>query len=185
MIYPDGQFPPCIGLMFKNEDGARKIFKEWRYRLGERDEKEALRICVVTGIDKHNPAHYRVHVGTNLNAYERIGEQGQVVMVSRIQTMTPDSDKNLSMFLKTYEKYGVFCLLPAILEEGLVEPKVIRELVLFKKAIIVKPAWQIGDNDEDLVVLQPDDEPIIPKDIKNAPVLRALERKKLGRGRRT
>jgi len=184
MVYPDGQFPPCIGLMFKNEDGARNIFKGWRDRLGDKDEKDALRICIVTGVDKNNPAHYRIHLGTNANAYRQIGVQEQMVMVSRIQTMTPKDDKNLSMFLDAYKKYGVYCLLPAIFQDGQPEPKIIRDMLLFKKLLIVKPAWQIGDNDEDLVVLQLDDEPIIPEDIKDAPVLRALERnKKMNRER--
>ncbi len=178
MVYSEGQCPPCIGLMFKNEDGARNIFNGWRGRLGDKDKKDALRICIITGIDKHNPAHYRVHVGTNLNAYEQIGVQGQVVMVSRIHTMTPDNDKNLSMFLEAYKKYGVYYLLPGIFQEGQSEPKIIWDMLLFKKLLIVKPAWKIGDNDEDLVVLQLDDEPIIPEDIKDAPVLRALERNK-------
>jgi hypothetical protein len=178
MVYPDGQFPPCIGLMFKNEDGARNIFKGWRERLGDKDEKDALRICIVTGVDKNNPAHYRTHLGTNANAYRRIGVQEQMVMVSRIQTMTPENDKNLNMFLEAYKKHGVYCLLPAIFQDGQPEPNIIRDMLLFKKLLIVKPAWQIGDNDEDLVVLQLDDEPIIPEDIKDAPVLRALERNK-------
>lgn len=176
MVYPDGQFPPCIGLMFKNEDGARNIFKEWRERLGDKDEKDALRICIVTGVDKNNPAHYRIHLGTNANAYRRIGVQEQMVMVSRIQTMTPEDDKNLNMFLETYKKYGVYCLLPAIFQDGQPEPKIIRDMLLFKKLLIVKPAWKIGDNDEDLVVLQLDDKPIIPDNESKVPVLKALDR---------
>ena len=144
--------------------------------LAKKDEEEELRISIITGLDKDNPAHYRVHVGTNINT-EQIGEQIQFLLVSRINTMIPDNDKNLSMFLEAYEKYGVYCLMPAILKEGQDEPEVIRNLFLYKKSLIVKAAWQIGDNDEDFVVLQPGDDPIIPEDVKNAPVLRALERK--------
>ena len=176
MIFPEGQFPPCIGLLFKNEEAARHIFMSWLDRLGKKDEEEELRISIITGLDKDNPAHYRVHVGTNINT-EQIGEQIQFLLVSRINTMIPDNDKNLSMFLEAYEKYGVYCLMPAILKEGQDEPEVIRNLFLYKKSLIVKAAWQIGDNDEDFVVLQPGDDPIIPEDVKNAPVLRALERK--------
>jgi len=176
MVYPDGQFPPCIGLMFKNEEGARSIFKGWRERLGNKDEKDALRVCIVTGVDKNNPAHYRIHLGTNANAYRKIRVQEQMVMVSRIQTMTPENDKNLNMFLDAYKKYGVYCFLPAIFQDGQAEPKIIRDILLFKKLLIVKPAWQIGDNDEDLVVLQPNDDPIIPENINDAPVVKALKR---------
>jgi hypothetical protein len=177
MIYHDGVFPPCIGLLFKDEGSARKIFGGWLDQLSNRDEKEALRISIITGIDKKNPCHYRVHVGTNIKAHDKTGEQ-QLLMVSRINTMTPDNDKNLCLFLNEYKKYGVYCLMPAIWDEGRSEPKIISDLLLYKKTIIVKLAWQISDNDEDLVVLQTDDEPIIPEEENNAPVFKALERTK-------
>ncbi len=178
MVYPPGQFPPCIGLLFKMEDSARKIFKGWLDRLGKGDEKEALRISIITGIDKNNPAHYRVHIGTNINAYEKTGEQGQFLMVSRINTMTPDSKQNLNIFLEAYEKYGVYCLLPAVMRKDQVEPKEIRDMYLLKKSLTIKPAWQIEMNDDDLVVLKVDDEPVIPEDVDDAPVLKTLEWKR-------
>lgn len=177
ITYPEGQFPPFIGLIFKNEEGARDIFKGWLDRLGKEDVKEELRISVVTGVDKNNPAHYRVHVGTNINAYEKSGDWRHFIMIARINLMTPDNDKNLTMFLEAYEKHGAYCLLPAIGEEGSKEPKIIHDLLLSKKSLIVKPAWQIGENDEDFLVLQVDDNPIIPKCVKDAPVLKALEKK--------
>lgn len=178
MVYQDGVFPPCIGLLFKGEDSARKIFKGWLDQFGKKDENESLRVCIITGIDKKNPTHYRVHIGTNIKAHMGMEERKQLLFVSRIQTMTPDSDKNLSMFLKAYEKYGVYYLLPAIYEEDWIEPKVIRDLFLYKKSLIVKPAWQIGDNDVDLMALQSNDDPIIPANLKNAPVNKALKRVK-------
>lgn len=178
MIYPEGQFPPCIGLMFENEAGARDIFTGLIERLGKKDENDELRICIVTGVDKKSPPHYRIHIGSNINAYEKSYDQRQFVMVSRINTMTPDSDKNLTMFLDAYKKFGVYCLIPAFFEDNLNEPKVIRDLPIFKSKLVIKPAWEIGENDEDFAVLKADDDPIIPEEIKNAPVIKALERKR-------
>ena len=66
----------------------------------------------------------------------------------------------------------------AILQDNLEEPKLINELRIFKRALSVKPAWQIGVNDEDFVVLHIDDDPVIPDGIEDAPVWKALERKK-------
>jgi hypothetical protein len=174
---PRGLSPPCIGLIFKEEEGARDIFTGWLSRLGKEDEKEELRISVITGVDKNNPAHYRVHVGTNINAYEKSGDWGHFIMVAKYKTLMPDNDKNLARFLEAYDKHGIYRLLPAIGEEGSKEPKVIQDLFLYKKSLIVKPAWQIGENDEDFIALQVGDKPIIPKDVKDAPVLKALERK--------
>jgi hypothetical protein len=129
---PDGKSPPGIGLIFKSEEGARDIFTGWLNRLGKEDEKEELRISVVTGVDKNNPAHYRVHVGTNINAYEKSGDWGHFIMIARFKTLMPDNDKNLTMFLEAYDKHGVYYLLPAIAEDGSMEPKVIQDLFLYK-----------------------------------------------------
>lgn len=176
MIDPDGVFPPCMGLLFENEDEARKIFTGWLDRLGNRDQKEELRICIVTGIDKKNCAHYRIHIGTNINAYDTVEERGQILMISRIHTMMPDSGKNLSFFLNAFKNQGVFRLFPAIIQEGKKEPTVIKDLFICKKSLIIRQAWEIGDNDEDFTVLQSSDEPIIPNNIKDAPVVTALKK---------
>ncbi len=175
MISPEDQFPPTLGLMFEDEKAAKAIFNGWRDRLGNKDEKDELRISIITGVDKNNPAHYRVHVGSNINAYEPLKEQSQFVMVSRNNSMTPDTDKNLKMFLAAYKKFGVFYLVPAI-QKGQSAPEIIRECFLFKRSVIVRPAWQIGDNDDDFIVLHSDDDPIIPTDVKNPPVTGALKR---------
>lgn len=177
MFYPEANFPPCLGLMFEDEKSARKIFKGWLDRLGKRDDRDELRLSIITGVDKNNPAHYRVHVGTNMQAYGNVEEQGYFLTASRINSMTPDTDKNLSMFLKAYKRYGVYCLMPAI-SKGQTEPEALNGLLLFKKTLTVRPAWQVGDNDEDLTVLYPDDEPIIPTVVKDAPVIKALNRVK-------
>ncbi|WP_020167399.1 MULTISPECIES: hypothetical protein [Methylotenera] len=178
MVYPEGQFPPCIGLIFKNEEAARQIFTQWRSKLSDKDIKEEISINIITGVDKNFPPHYRLRVGTNLNAYESRGERGQFMAVSRIQTMTPDTHENLSRFLNAYKSFNIFCLIPAVFILGSSEPKVIRDLFIFKKALTIKPAWQIGENDEDSCVLQLDDDPIIPAGETAPPVLKALERRR-------
>ena len=177
MIFPEGQFPPSIGLLFENEKEARQIFEGWIERLGKKDEKEELRISFVTGIDKNNPAHYRIQIGTNINAYERSGEKGHFVMLARIQTMMPKTTENIDMFLRSFKEYGVYALFPAILDKMMSEPKVIRDLYFIKSALTVKPSWKIGLNDDDFLSLQVGDSPIIPDGIEDAPVLKALERK--------
>lgn len=178
MIFPEGQFPPTIGLLFENEEAARQIFEDWIERLGKADEKEELRISIITGIDKDNPTYYRMQITTNINAYERSGDQGQFVMTARIQTMEPNSSENLEMFLEEYRKVGVFALLPAVFKGAGQEPELIRDLFLFKTKLIVKPAWEISANDEDTMALQLDDNPIIPDGVEDAPVKEALEQKR-------
>lgn len=178
MVYPEGQFPPCLGLLFKDERAARKIFEAWLEDIGQKDMREQIRISLLTGVDSKNPSYYRVHIGSNINAFEPKTENKQVLMVSRINTMTPHDTKNLDMFLEAYKQHGVYCILPAIYEDGKPEPKVLSDLFIFKKELQVRPAWEVGDNDDDFMAIQPDDQPNIPDNVKNAPVLKALERKK-------
>jgi hypothetical protein len=40
----------------------------------------------------------------------------------------------------------------------------------------VREAWEIGPNDPDAVALKQDEQPLIPDDVKDAPVLRTLTR---------
>ena len=57
-----------------------------------------------------------------------------------------------------------------------VSPIPIGKFCIGKYQLVVRPAWEIGPNDPDVVAIQKDDDPIIPEDEKNAPVLRALHR---------
>jgi hypothetical protein len=50
------------------------------------------------------------------------------------------------------------------------------ELGILKSQLWVRPAWQIGEHDLDICGLQPNDKVIIPKDVKDPPVVRALAR---------
>jgi hypothetical protein len=84
--------------------------------------------------------------------------------------------KNLNNFLKVYEKTGRYRLIPGSFtsEYSLDEP--IWDLWIGKEKLIVRPAWQIGQNDPDVVAIRETIDPIIPNDVRNAPVLQALQR---------
>ena len=166
---------PMIVLGFKDIEAGKLIFKEWKNRFGDVDEKEELRISVVTGIDKKNPGHYTVVVSANHELLDR-SKYNHFVMVSRMQTMEAPDLKNLNNFLKVYEKTGRYRLIPGSFtsENSLDEP--IWDLWIGKEKLIVRPAWQIGQNDPDVVAIRETIDPIIPNDVKNPPVLQALQR---------
>ncbi|NEI67716.1 hypothetical protein [Rhizobium leguminosarum] len=46
------------------------------------------------------------------------------------------------------------------------------------KEIVVRQAWQIGDNDPDISSLDQDADPYIPDGMTDAPVVRAIEKLK-------
>ena len=94
--------------------------------------------------------------------------------------MQPKNSKNLDLILQQYAKFGCYTLCPSVatsLEEFLPMPK----SGLIKSQLIFRWAWEIGEDDLDSVGVLVDDQPIIPKDIKDAPVMALLAKKKNSR----
>ncbi len=52
------------------------------------------------------------------------------------------------------------------------------QFALAKRQLDIREAWQIGENDPDLVALSEDDDPIVPEGVTNPPVNKALMRKR-------
>lgn len=175
-----GSEPPFVGLIFRNMEAASQIFAEWNARFGQVDKDDDLRIAIITGISKVNPAHYAVIVGPNIDRIERaLGTCKTVVLVSRVNRMSPESTKNLNAFLKEFNKYGAYYLMPVKLPDKPGEvPHLESKHYLLKGHIHVRPAWKIGEHDSDMVALDVDEDPVIPDGITDAPVLKAMARKR-------
>lgn len=156
---------PVFGLGFKNESAAREIFKGWHRRYGERDEYEELRVAVIEGDIKGEDPGYTVHVGTNWKQVsKRLEEHGfqsdrdYLMCISRMNRMNPPSDsKNLEMFKELYRRTKSYLLIPGILSEDKTQVKPIFELGILKGSVIFKNVDDIGENDEDKVVLKTGD----------------------------
>ena len=58
------------------------------------------------------------------------------------------------------------------------------QLSIAKRQLDIREAWQIGENDPDVVALYQDDEPIIPAGVTDPPVNKALIRKRSDRQKR-
>ena len=176
LLFQELNQPPALALGFANADAAQSIFRSWRKRIGEVDKKEQLKISIITGIDKSKPFSYKITVGTNSNSEEQDAKGKYVFMVSRTHRMDPQDHKNLDGFLKRYERLGVYMLMPAYYASETEQPKLFWNLWIAKSELTVRPAWQIGENDPEIITLSKDDDPIIPKGVKNAPVVRALQK---------
>jgi hypothetical protein len=172
--------PPFMGLMFRNMEAASQIFAEWSNRFGKVDEEDDLRIAIITGISKANPTHYAVIVGPNIDRIKRMSETNKTfALVSRVNWMSPESTKNLDGFLKEFDKYGAFYLMSVKRPDKSSEvPDLESKQYLLKGHIHVRPAWQIGEHDSDMVALDVDEDPIIPDGVTDPPVLKAMARKR-------
>src|SRR6266581_9382973 len=126
------QSPPVLALAFRNGDVGKEIFDHWRKELGKVDNERRLRLTIIRGINKQNVHAYRVMVGSNPEASGSIASSKLLFMMSRIHTMEPSSDRNLSAFLANYTATNSFFFAPAALQHDSVQPEVFLENPILK-----------------------------------------------------
>jgi hypothetical protein len=172
----DDHQPPFMGLMFRDLEAGKKIFTGWNNRWSREDAEDSLRVTIVTGIYKSNPHHYGVIVGPNIDHINADFRSGDTVsLISRINRMTPATSENLTNFLKAFNKFNAFLLIPAQLPTNRQSvPEFEFKLALLKRHLHIRPAWQIGENDHDIVALDDDEDPFIPEGVVNDPVIKAI-----------
>jgi hypothetical protein len=164
---------PILALCFENTEAAKQIFQEWMDTLGEIDESNKLRISIIIGVDKKKPLNYRVVVTTNLEGHDQ-SESNHFIITSRCNEMSPKTNEHLNYFLSSYNKEGKFILVPATMDSEKNYPIAIGKFYIGKHHLVVRPAWEIDLNDPDMVAIHKGDDPIIPKETKDAPIFRVL-----------
>jgi hypothetical protein len=173
---PDAE--PFLALAFADSDSGQAIFREWRTKLGKIDDRERLRVSIITGIDKAHPPSYKVVIGSNLRVPKDSSGVREFVVISRINRMRPQDSKNLETFRARYERVRRYGILPAFLPEINAEPELFFDLSIKKQSIRICPAWEIGENDPDSVAIDPKDDVVVPPEVKEAPILRLLDRRR-------
>lgn len=53
-------------------------------------------------------------------------------------------------------------------------PAIEYKLALLKHHLHIRPAWQIGENDHDIIALDEEEDPFIPEGVVDAPVVKAI-----------
>lgn len=164
-----------IFLAFKNEFSAKQIFKEWKRRVGNIDKEELIKILIIKGINKKKPNWYRVVITINEKALQRSNTDKFFNIPLRSRIMTPDTPDNLNNLIYGIKVYKQYKLFPLLLDDnGKSEP--FFDYAIIKTSLIIKDAWEIGENDLEKAAIQKDDNPIIPDKYKNnAPVLDILK----------
>ena len=166
--------PPILAILFEDGQAGQAIFRAWKERWSNEDKDEMLRVAIITGLSKRNPAEYAVVVGPNLQ--QLVENNKKVILpVSRIHRMSPDTSTNLDNFLAAYKKAGAFLLAPAQLTKDIANPQMpFVQLSIGKRHLDLRQAWQIGENDPDLFALVGYNEPFIPAGVTDPPVNKAL-----------
>lgn len=165
---------PILSLGFGKPEPGKRIFNELRSKLGEIDENEHLRVAIVTGVDKKQPSSYKVVISANPNLIKNT-QGSQFLFVARINRMVPPDLRNLNSFLEHYNRTGRNFIVPSHFKGAAEKPEIFWDLRIEKRELSVREAWQIGENDSDICAIQKDDQPIIPADVEDAPVKRALD----------
>lgn len=173
---------PSMGFLFRDGDAACTIFEQWHQELGQDDPKDLLRLAIIRGVSRSEPAAYSLTIGTDV----RRMPQGKkvVAMLSRIHRMHPQSSVNLDRFLESYREHGSYQLLPALHEGELSTVENVKfgwPAAMRLRRLDVRDAWRIDVNDPDISVLRDDDEPIIPPAVSDPPVARVLARRRTRR----
>lgn len=172
---PANEYPPVFALVFRNHEAGREIFNHWRKEIGEVDDKELIRLVVVRGIDKGHPHAYRVLVGSNPAVFPT--DKQFVAFISRVHRMDATTPENLDRFLRAYTAVEVLYLAPALAGsdfDGSHPPEVKMDLRIGVHHFHIRNAWEIGQNDIDSAAIQKDDDPVIPENVENAPVLKLI-----------
>jgi len=154
--------PPVLGLAFKNEGAARRIFEGWLDRYGDHDEDEELRIAVIEGNIPGEEPGYSMHIGTDRDAalrrYRKAGFDADpefLMMITRIHRMNPPLDsRNLEEFKRSYRRSKCYHLAPGVVSDDGAKIKPILDLAILKGVVHLRRVEDIGDNDIDGVVLR-------------------------------
>ena len=167
---------PFLGLSFENREAAEEIFAGWHVRVGSDDGTEHIRITILRGVDNKDPNAYCVSIGPPIHFGDELKAEQLFGYVTRNNRMYPATNAHLEGFLDAYARAGAFLLVPFHLPGKRGQPIPIPVEPIPMRELHVRPAWEVGDNDLDLMALRPDDDPYIPHGMENPPVLRALAR---------
>lgn len=151
--------PPVLGLAFRDEEAATKIFEGWHKRYGNNDEFEELRISIIEGDISGEEEGYSVHIcsapDTAVERYKAAGyefDEDILMMVSRINRMTSPNSPHLKMFKDKYRQYKTYFLAPGVISPDGKKLKPLFKLGILKNKVLFRDASEISDNDTDSVV---------------------------------
>lgn len=169
-------FPPILAFVFEKESGCA-IFEKWIEEFGSDDSGDNIEIRIIKGIDSNNPFFYRIIVGSSKLPLE---ENIKIfASPSRVHTMMPQNNRNISMFEKELGLSESFCICPAIMGDSGQQPKIHYQLMIkkSKNSIKIYNAYEIPEDDFlTYSGLLPTDNPFIPENEKNeAYILKVID----------
>lgn len=159
------QFPPHVLFAFENYESGKQIFIGVKNRTGSVDSQGKIRLVIIKGIDKRNPYSYSVMFSSNpTDAGSK--EARSFFILSRINIMEPQNSMNLDNFEKAYSSSKICILAPSSISNLTLE----KEYAIQLKEVVIRNAWEIGENDMDIMGVPEGCDPIIPEGISDPPI---------------
>lgn len=173
----ENEFVPLLGLVFKKSDVGQEIFEGWKKRFGDNDVDNEIQVGIIKGIDKQNPYYYRVIITSNLKPSGDPNQIKRVQWICRLHTMEAKTPNNMQILESAIKQNNQFQL--ALFKLNGVTPEPFEGMLITKstQSITIRNAWEIEDGSYLLTGVMPTDNPIIPPDFENAPILGAIESK--------
>lgn len=174
--FPDDPIPILV-LAFEDFESGFKIFRGWRTHPSDANPEDLIAVTLITDIDRDHPTHYRLAIGANHE--ELIGRltPGSLILSAvRMQDMTPETTENLDRFLHAYENTGRYRLMPGSITHPL-HPEA-KDLAFDMTQLSITPAWKIGPNSPLRAALLDIDNPMIPDDVADPPILKTRQTSK-------
>lgn len=166
------QLPPHLLLGFEDYESGKHIFTGIKNKIGSVDVNGKIRLVIIKGIDKRNPHAYAVVFSSNLNESKEASKT--FLILSRINRMEPQNSTNLDNFERAYKSANICVLAPCSVSNLMPE----RQYIIQLKEVIIRNAWEIGENDMDIMGLPEDCDPIVPDGVIDPPYLKSLRFKK-------
>jgi len=165
---------PELILLFDDEQASFAIFNDLEIELGKIDNANRLRVSIIRSIDKQHPAHYRIVICENLAFDDNTIAQINIKM----NTMTPSNTHGIDQFINAYNKSKRYILSYGTITNGQMTPPSPKNAkLIIKNHLNIYEAWEIGPNYIESAGIFINEEPIIPDDVKNPPVIETLKRK--------
>lgn len=163
---------PAVMILFENSVDGEQILRKWK----ELDKpSNFIDLKIIKGVDHKSPHKYRIYFGSKINTSEihksRFGSGQLFITNSRFIEITPRDSKNLALIEQLGSRLGTINFFAAEIKDS--QPSV-REKTYVPLRIEVKDAWKISSSDRERVVIFGDDKPLIPHNIKKAPVLEVI-----------
>ncbi len=155
--YPSigNELPPIMALLFEDADAGWKIFERWRTRFGCRDKNDEIAISIIRKLPEWNPHYYIVQIRSSLPSGGNPNASKEPVTTIRSLEMMPTSSEILERFLAGHRRFGEYAIIPGILPNAPgAQPQFDFDFAINKRALTVKDAADIKDNEPEAVALQ-------------------------------